>query len=73
MEDVFLIAEVLTFSLERASFLISPGNQEVSISETLIALIMAWFSMIKDCKVDHLPTTSLCQHWKELFNPSQSD
>ena len=58
MEDLFLMAEVLSLSLERARFLKSVVNQGVSLSETLIVRIGACFSVIKDSKDDHCSTAS---------------
>ena len=56
MEDLFVMAEVLSLSMERASFLKSVVSQGVSLSETLIVHIGACFSIIKDSKDDHFST-----------------
>ena len=60
MEDLFLIAEVLSLSLERANFLKSVVNQGVSLSETFIVRIGTCSSMIKDSKAkDHFSNALL--------------
>ena len=64
MEDLFLMADVLSLSLERARFLTSAVNQGATLSETFIVRIGTCFSMMKDSKADHFSnalSTPLCK------------